>query len=136
MAYSIPPRILTPEAYLTPPPKTVPASPIMTVAIKSKSQDPATPGGSRSPGLPFKTVGSPIPETALIPIDPSSTPSTDLSAVDRVQVQKNSGSHVIGEKGAANTWESHIFSKLRSMDETIYKQGLEILKQSFRLCQG
>lgn len=77
-----PPRILTPEAYLTPPPTAAPESSTNFPTRDPNTQDQASPGSRDSPRLPSKTVGSTATETAPISIDPSSTPFIDQGADD------------------------------------------------------
>lgn len=77
-----PPRILTPQAYLTPPPTAAPESSTKPSTRELNTQDRASPGSRDSPRLPSKTVGSTATETAPILIDPSSTFFTDRGAHD------------------------------------------------------
>ncbi|MCJ1265544.1 hypothetical protein MMC22_005424 [Lobaria immixta] len=87
MSYGIfdPPRILTPQAYLTPSTTAAPTSSTKPATREISSHDLASPGSRGSPTLPFKTVGSLVPDTNLVPIDPTSTPLTDIGADDPAQ---------------------------------------------------
>lgn len=87
MSYGIfdPPRILTPQAYLTPPPTAAPTTSTKLATREISSHDLASPGSRGSPRLPFKTVGSLVPDTTLVPIDPTSTPLNDIGADDPAQ---------------------------------------------------